>query len=446
MISRRQLLKAGALAGIAAAVPLGSPSVAAAEAASTSNLDPTGIPKYRTPLVIPPAMPITSVISEHGQAVRYYEIAVRQFRQQVLPAGLPRTKVWGYGSVNHPATFNYPAFTVEAEVGVPVRAKWINGLVDASGDYLPHLLAVDPTLHWANPPGGKHGRDNRPSFRSTPGPYTGPVPMVVHLHGGHTSEESDGFAEAWYLPNARNIPAGFARHGSRYGRFRDKFHGLHGQGWTPGNAVFQYDNDQPASTNWYHDHTLGMTRLNVYAGPAGFYIVRGGAHDLEPGVLPGPAPALGDPPGTRYYEIPLAIQDRAFKSDGALFFPRSRKFFDEFEGPYIPKSDVSPIWNPEFFGNTMLVNGNTWPSLEVEPRRYRFRMLNGCNARFLILKLVTGDPKVRPAMAALPFQQIGAEEGSYPGRSSWTSSSSPRRNVPTSSLISAACRPVRRST
>ena len=178
--------------------------------------------------------------------------------------------------------------------------------------------------------------------------------------------------------------------------------------------MVQYDNDQPAGTLWYHDHTLGMTRVNVYAGPAGFYLLRGGAFDTPPGALPGPAPALGDAAGTRYYEIPLAIQDRSFRVDGSLFYPDSRAFFDGFEGPYIPHSDVSPIWNPEFFGNAMLVNGNTWPALAVEPRRYRFRMLNGCNGRFLILKLVTGNPEARPGTPVLQFVQIGAEGGFLP--------------------------------
>jgi bilirubin oxidase len=357
---------------------------------------------------------MTSTLSEAGQAVRYYEIAVRQFRQQILPAGLPRTTVWSYGSVDHPGTFNYPAFTVEATVDVPVRTKWINDLVDTRGDFLPHLLPVDPTLHWANPPGGTRDRDSRPTFRSTPGPYRGPVPIVTHLHGGHSTDESDGFAEAWYLPRARDIPRNYARSGSHYQPFRAKFQSLHGAAWTPGDAVFQYANDQPASTLWYHDHTLGMTRLNVYAGPAGFYLLRGGANDTEPGVLPGPAPALGDAAGTRYYEIPLAIQDRSFTTGGDLFYPDSRAFFDEFGGPYVPESDVPPIWNPEFFGNAMVVNGRTWPTLDVEPRRYRFRMLNGCNARFLMLKIVTGDPAARPAAAALPFWQIGADGGFLP--------------------------------
>jgi bilirubin oxidase len=248
----------------------------------------------------------------------------------------------------------------------------------------------------------------------TPPPYTGPVPAVTHVHGAHTSEESDGYAEAWYLPPATDIPAGYYSQGSLYDEFRVKFAGKWGVDWQPGTATFHYPNDQRATTLWYHDHTLGMTRLNVYAGPAGFYIVRGGSDDLPPGVLPGPAPARDDPPGLSYFEIPIAIQDRWFNTDGSLWYPDSRAFFDGFEGPYIPFSDIAPIWNPEVFPNTMVVNGRTWPWLQVEPRRYRFRLLNGTNSRYVILKLVTGDPTVRPGVAALPFWQIGAEGGFLP--------------------------------
>jgi bilirubin oxidase len=330
--------------------------------------------------------------------------------------GLPTT-VWSYGSANHPGTFNYPAFTIEARWQTPLRVKWINQLVDANGDYLPHLLPVDQTLHWANPPGGIDGRD---SEGLDPTPYPGPVPIVTHLHGGHSGQESDGFAEAWYLPAANNIPQGHAAVGSYYDLFKAQAENLYGQQWTPGSAVFQYDNDQAAATMWYHDHTLGMTRSNVYAGPAGFYVLRGGPSDGVVGTLPGPAPQMGDPPGTRYYEIPIAIQDRSFNDDGSLFYPDNRAFFEGLNQPptepyldipFIPEeacdglaSDISPIFNPEFFGNTMVVNGKTWPYLEVEKRRYRFRFLNGCNSRFLILKM-SND---------LPFWQIGAEGGFLP--------------------------------
>ncbi|HEY5973483.1 MAG TPA: multicopper oxidase domain-containing protein, partial [Geobacteraceae bacterium] len=238
---------------------------------------------------------------------------------------------------------------------------------------------------------------------SSPAYYTGPVPIVTHLHGAHVNPESDGFPEAWYLPNANNIPNGYATKGSNFAQIK-------GAKAQPGAAVFQYRNDQRATTLWYHDHTLGMTRTNVYSGLAGFYLLRGGASDLKAGTLPsGP------------YEIPLAIQDRSFNADGSLFFSPNRAFFegltpDQLQIPFIPgnavynnttlKSDVSPSWNPEFFGNTMVVNGKTWPYLNVEQRRYRFRILNGSDTRVLILTFPQGTP--------LTFTQIGNEGGFVP--------------------------------
>jgi bilirubin oxidase len=404
MISRRAFLKWSALGAGTCLVTKFGVIRRAFPAIPGGSLDPTTIPKFVTPLVIPPAMPLTATIK--AGTIDYYVIAVVQFSQQILPTNFSGTRVWSYQLRNAQGTRNYPAFTIEALADRPVRVQWINGLVDAAGNYIPHILPIDPTLHWANPPGGVAGRDSRPTFTTTPGAYTGPVPIVTHLHGGHNSEESDGFAEAWYLPAANNIPAGYATVGSFYDEFKAKSQAATGAVWAPGTAVFEYENDQPASTLWFHDHTLGMTRANVYAGPAGFYLIRGGANDLPKGVLPGPAPARGDPAGTKYYEIPLAIQDRSFNADGSLFYPDSRAFFEDgFEGPYIPGSDVPPIWNPEVFGNTMLVNGKTWPYLEVEPRRYRFRLLNGCNGRFLILRLDNPD---------LRFWQIGAEGGFLP--------------------------------
>ena len=405
MATRREFIRLSAAGGAALLFHgrLGRPVFAAPIPGGT--LPPGDIPKFMVPLIIPPVMPRTSKLPvRRMKNIDYYEIAVRQFSQQVLPPGLPATTVWSYGSATTPGTFNYPAFTIESKFNKPARVKWINQLTDASGDYLRHLLAVDQTLHWANPAGGAAGRDTRPSFLETPAPYRGPVPIVTHVHGAHATEQSDGYAEAWYLPETASIPAGYATSGTWYETFRQKAEPLLGQAWTPGSAVFEYANDQAASTLWYHDHTLGMTRLNVYAGPAGFYNIRGGPFDMPAGVLPGPAPSHGDLPGLAYYEIPIVIQDRAFNSDGALFYPDSRAFFDGVTGPYVPFTDISPSWNPEFFGNTIVVNGRTWPFLQVEPRRYRFRLLNGCNSRFLILELAHG----------LTFWQIGAEGGFLP--------------------------------
>ncbi len=407
-LSRRDFLRigGGAGAGLLFIGRLGGRRfqmpVAAAQIPG-GTLDPGDVPKYQTPLLVPPVMPRAATLTAPGgKPVDYYEISMRQLSEQILPGGLPPTTVWGYGAVSSQSRkglliHHAPSLTIEAQHDRPVRVRWINELVDDGGNFLPHLLPVDQTLHWANPPGGTGGRDMRPTFTETPVRYTGPVPIVTHAHGAvGVGDESDGYAEAWYLPAASNIPSGYATEGTWYNFFAGKAAASYGANWGPGFATFQYPNAGRASTTWYHDHTLGMTRLNVYAGPAGFYIIRGGPAgdtavlDSRTGLrasLPGPAPREGDafPPTKHYREIPIAIQDRSFNTDGSLFYPDTRVFFDGFAGPYIPDTDVSPIWNPEFFGNMIMVNGNTWPFLTVEQRRYRFRVLNGCQSRFLIL-------------------------------------------------------------
>ena len=402
MLTRRDFVKwcaaagawvyVGGLAGCAQRLydPEGPPG-----ASAFTPLDPATIAKFGTPMLVPPAMPR----AEGPDGIDYYEISMRQFEQQILPDGLPKTTVWGYGPVAAASAdalmiHNAPSLTIEATHGVPTRVKWINDLCDENGAHLPHLLPVDPTLHWANPQGKEAGRDTRPVFTETPGPYTGPVPIVTHVHGAvGVGDESDGYPEAWYLCDGPVV--GYARNGTWYDFFAAKAKNELGVEWGDGFAIFQYPNDNRACTLWYHDHTLGMTRLNVYAGPAGFYLVRGGdagdsavtdSRTGSPAILPGPAPAEGDAPDTRYCEIPIAIQDRAFNEDGSLFYPSDRAYFDGIVGPFIPEGDgISPIWNPEFFGNTIMVNGATWPYLEVERRRYRLRFLNGCQSRFLIL-------------------------------------------------------------
>ena len=397
MLSRRDFLKNSALFGAGLLLQRPWFDLKFQKAFANPTLDPTTITKYATPLLVPPVMPkVGEITGKLGEKIDYYEIAVRQFSQQILPAGMPATTVWGYGAAGLDASFHYPSYTIEAAVDKPARVKWINGLVDSNNHFLPHLLPVDPTLHWANPAGP---RDDHGMFDTTPGPYKGPIPIVTHLHGGHSGDESDGFPEAWYLPNASDIPVGYYPTGSFHDQFKAKAEALYGQAWDPGSAVFQYPNDQPATTLWYHDHTMGITRANVYAGPAGFYILRGGANDTPVNALPDGGE-----------EIPIVIQDRSFNADGSLFYPDSREFFDGFTGPYVPDSDIPPIWNPETFSNAIVVNGSTWPYQNVEPKRYRLRLLNGCNARFLILKLVTDPTAARPAAPMLPFWQVGAEE------------------------------------
>ena len=209
-----------------------------------------------------------------------------------------------------------------------------------------------------------------------------------------------------------------------------------------------YPNTQPSATIWYHDHTLGMTRNNVYAGPAGFWLIRdpaapvGNETGLVSGTLPGPAPVAGEDLATtnfpaalggsreKYREIPIVIQDRSFNADGSLFYPANRAFFEGLGTGQTPSvagntgaglnidfdpatSDIAPIWNPEAFFNVMVVNGVSWPELEVAPAIYRFRLLNGCNSRFLNLSMFRLNKKGN-TNKAIPFYQIGAEQSLLP--------------------------------
>jgi len=303
-------------------------------------LDPMTLTKFMDPLVVPPVMQPTS------PGGTYYEIGMYQINQQ-LHSQLPPTAVWGYGT--SAATANFPAFTIEAVRDVPIDVKWINNLP------MDHLLgyAIDYTLHMV----GYH--NGMPT-----GEWTEGVPTVVHVHGGEVPGGSDGGPDAWFTQNwAEKGPA-----------------------WESGNIheVYSYPNEQLPATLWYHDHVLGITRLNVYAGLAGFYLLRD--PDIE-------AP-LNLPSGA--YEIPIVIQDRMFFTDGQLMYPVGG------DNP-----DVHPLWQPEFFGNTIVVNGVVWPYLEVEPRKYRFRMLNGSNARFYALEIMDDITNMRGP----GFWQIGSDGG-----------------------------------
>jgi len=484
------------------------PALAAPVPGGTNNplaipLDPLIIPKYVQPLVIPPVMPTATVQPTVPGAttaipVADYNIAVRQFQQQILPGGIwntvnlradafPPTTVWSYGPEEISATavagvvspqplattpaayFNYPAFTMEQIADKMTTVRWINDLVDpATGVFRPHLLTgtVDQTLHWANPPNIDcidPGLTKDCATRN-PAPYTGPVPLVTHVHGAHVNTESDGYPEAWWLPRASSFAdpmyAGYALTGSVY---TQNYKNITKQNITTnvdfdpveGAAFYTYENSQPATTIWYHDHVLGMTRLNVYAGPAGFWLIRGDAtsvgalqfrHDYPTTTagaaakLPGPAPLVGQDPNfdplvrDAIREIPIVMQDRSFDSNGQLFYPNSRAFFDGFAGPYIGdpalplNSDINPIWNPEAFFNTMVVNGTTWPTFNVAQAKYRIRLLNGCNSRFLNLSMFEViknktlaaqlKNKTKPQKDHLgvevPFYQIGGDQGFLP--------------------------------
>jgi spore coat protein A len=454
-----------AIFAVAGAIP------ASAQPLAGGSLDPLTVPKYVTPLVIPPVM-------NNDGSDQSYDIAVRAFSQQILPGGIwntlngrndqfPATPVWSYGPAQDPtpavapdpnSQFNYPAYTLETLSGTAVDVRWLNQLVanpdacsfnspvgDPDCNYRSHLLSIDQTLHWANPPRDcREGAPRTDCAGDDPDRYEGPVPIITHVHGAHVDSHSDGYPEAWWLPRAGNIPAGYATNGTLFDDATGTNNGAQGY------ADFHYRQDQPATTLWYHDHTLGMTRSNVYAGPAGFWLVRGGANDvvmeynkkksrMKPATLPGPAPVAGNdvlslnipgnPLRNSIREIAIAIQDRSFNADGTLFYPDNRAFFESLNVPgeppqfpgagvldidFVPDSDIAPIWNPEAFFNVMVVNGVSWPTLEVAQAKYRLRLLNGCNSRFLNLALTYPDGRRGTQIRELPFVQIGAEQGFLP--------------------------------
>jgi len=327
-------------------------------------LDPTTIPKFVNQFFVPPVFmprvvkhPISGKIKSHD-----YKVTVSQFTQQILPEGFPGTTVWGYGGkVRIPETDEIipdfrstPGPTFEAKRHIPINVKWINNLTEANP------LAVDPTLHWADP--NKMGMPMPPFPTFPPGfPLAqSPVPIVPHLHGGEIEPSSDGYPEAWFTAGEAEIGPAFVK------------------------SLYHYVNEQEPTTMWYHDHTLGITRLNVMMGLAGFYLLRDphnhldGKHSV---LLHGK------------YEIPVVIQDRSFFDDGSLAFPSNGS---------VP--DVHPYWRPAFLGNTIMVNGKVWPNLDVEPRQYRFRVLNGSNSRFYNLMFSN----------QMPFMQIGTDGGYLP--------------------------------
>lgn len=277
--------------------------------ASVNPADPSTVPKFVDPLPIPPVLRPVDII----EGKPFYEVVMLQ-NQQELHRDFPPTTIWGYNGM-------YPGPTIVTRTNSPIIVHWINALPTTP------LLTVDHSIHGAE------------SFRPD-------VRNVVHLHGGRTPAAWDGTPDQWYTPGLTQIGPLFV------------------------SDVFRFPNPQPATTLFYHDHAMGITRLTVYAGLAGFYII----HDDVEDQLPFPR----DP-----FDIPLVIQDRSFNSDASLYYPA--------------------LWEValNFTGNTILVNGKVWPFLDVEPRRYRFRFLNGSNSLFYQLKM---EPP-------LPFQVIGNDQG-----------------------------------
>jgi spore coat protein A len=284
---------------------------------------------YVTPLSIPPVIRAKPGSAPNAPVeVRMVPFQHRSHRD------LPAAMVWGYNA-------KWPGPTFEVRRGEPLFVKWSNHLPTK------HFLPVDPSIHGAG--------EGVPEVRT-----------VTHLHGARVMPDSDGYPDAWVTSDGK---AGVV---------------------SPADPC-HYPNGQAATTLWYHDHALGITRLNVYAGLAGFYLIRDDEED-----------ALNLPSGP--YEIPLMIQDRKFGVDGSLLYPP-------------PQDGTHPMWMQEFFGDTICVNGKAAPFLEVEPRKYRFRLVNASNSRFYHLTLLPADAKGKPTGApadAPPFRQVGSDGGLLP--------------------------------
>jgi spore coat protein A, manganese oxidase len=329
-------------------------------------------------------------------------ITMKEIDQSVLPQGtfqacgkgvkLGKTRVWAYetkntstGDVLGPA--NWPAVTIDTQRGIPTEITFVNQLpsfnpADPTGPGLVQgVLPVDQTLHWADPlqtgcgmmtvncsQAAKAAADTSllsqdskavwcgriparganqllstmtasSTSSSCCEQYTGPVPTTVHLHGAEIAAAYDGGPNSWFTPDGKTGP---------------DYTTIGNPG--AGKAIYQFQNSQEAGTLWFHDHALGVTRDNAYAGLAGFYFIRDPQN--EPKNLPsGP------------YEIELNVQDRSFDTNSQLYFPVSISVADH------------PNWSVIFEGDVATVNGAAFPYLKVEPRRYRFRILNGSNNR-----------------------------------------------------------------
>src|SRR5262245_55955226 len=286
--------------------------------------------KYVDPLPVMPS------IRPHGtvRGMALYDVTMHPCEQR-LHRDLAPTRLWGYNGV-------YPGPTFDVRRGHPIAVNWKNELPAR------HPFPIDFGIHGAE--------TDKPEVRT-----------VVHLHGAKVMPDSDGYPEAWFTRNFSSTGPYFKT------------------------RTYTYPNDQRAATLWYHDHALGITRLNVYSGLSGMYILRDAVED-----------ALDLPSGT--YEVPLIIQDRILHPDGSLVLPT--------QVPGDPDDSVPKIWIPEFFGDVVLVNGKFWPHLDVEPRPYRFRILNSSNARFYRMTLTecdgTGVTSGRPGPG---FLQIGSDGG-----------------------------------
>ena len=309
-------------------------------------LDPSTQTQFVNPLPIPAILPPVVIDNYESYVLRMTEFKQDLGIKDPISNETLMTTVWGYGG-SYPGPTIHARSTLPGDEGLPTKILWLNDLPDK------HILPVDPTLRC-----GPNAPNCQPEVRTVP-----------HLHGAHVEADSDGHPDAWFTNDFEVV-------GHKFKRYM--------------NGVYTYRNDQEAASLWYHDHAMGATRLNVYAGLAGFYIMHDENEDrlYRQHLLP-----------NIKYDIPLLLQDRSFYTDGSLGYELGVPVtFDPISG----EGDPSVV--PEYYGDMMLANGKIWPKLDVEPRIYRFRVLNGSNSRFMNIRLSAGFEDI-------PFYIIGSDGG-----------------------------------
>ena len=375
--TRRDFLKAGTITTMGGLLFISPTKIFASVGNAQTPLPGANIPQFVEPLPT-----FTKSRVEAGVLT----IRMQEFQQFVLPeslyAKLPApfqqgTYAWGYKVGDRQP--RYPGYTVEAQQGTAAMITYVNNLPSPQQSKLAQYLTIDQTIHWADPFHKMH-MSTAMDMRGPTDPYHGPIPAVAHLHGAEVHSASDGGPEQWFTPDGR--------HGNSYHTMLPTI---------PNAAVYHYPNAQPATMLWFHDHALGVTRINIFSGLAACYLLR---DEYDTGKVDN---ALGLPAGEQ--EIELLLQDRQFDTNGQWFFPSDTNPAN-LNGPP-PNPAVHPFWIPEFFGDAIVVNGKTWPYLEVEPRRYRFRLVNGSNARFYRMNLTNlSDASPGPVL-----WQIGTDGG-----------------------------------
>jgi spore coat protein A len=339
---------------------LGFISVTSSMALQGTPLPGSAIPQFVDPLPLLSVAggPMETIVDDGTEVT----LDMLEFQASVLPSTfVPATGtytgtwVWGYRAgiepTNPAGTYIGPVFV--ATRGQPTQIRYVNNLTTNN---IAWREWTDRSLHSGFDPAPIPGETEH---------YSGSVPAVPHLHGGEVPPVLDGGPDAWFTAVGTSVGhAYYSKDGTAAKNY----------------AVYRYPNKQEAAPIWFHDHLLGGTRLNVYAGLAGAYALTDPDLALPTGLHP--VGLQQGASGPVDFLIPLVIQDRMFDTNGQLYFPN------------VGINPEHPYWIPEFVGDTIVVNGKVWPFLNVEPRRYRFLIINGSNARTYELFIVNPVAKV----------------------------------------------------